>query len=190
MQYRRFGRLEWEGSVLGFGCARFPSLENDPRNIDKPATIRMLHYAIDHGVNYLDTGYDYWGGHSERVIGKALQGGYRDKVWVATKLPCWLVETLEDFDRFLNEQLERLQTDHIDVYLLHRLNTLEQSWPKMRDLGVFEWAEGAIADGRIGCLGFSFHDCDRCLPRDCRRLRRVGHVPDPVQLHGRREPGR
>jgi predicted aldo/keto reductase-like oxidoreductase len=158
MQYRKFGQLDWKGSALGFGSARFPSLENDPRNIDKPATIGMLHYAIDHGVNYLDTAYPYHGGNSERVIGKALQGGYRDKVWVATKLPCWLVETPEDFDRFLNEQLERLQTDHIDVYLLHRLNTLEQSWPKMRDLGVFEWAEGAIADGRIGCLGFSFHD--------------------------------
>ena len=118
----------------------------------------MLRYAIDHGVNYLDTAYDYRGGNSERVVGKALQGGYRDKVRLATKLPCVQVKTAEDFDKFLNEELKRLDTDHVDVYLLHRLNTFEQSWPNMRDLGVFEWAEGAIADGRMGCLGFSFHD--------------------------------
>jgi predicted aldo/keto reductase-like oxidoreductase len=97
MQYRTFGQLDWRGSVLGFGSARFPSLENDRRSIDEPATIEMLRYAIDHGVNYVDTAYDYRRGHSERVIGKALQGEYRDKVWVATKLPCWLVEIAEDF---------------------------------------------------------------------------------------------
>ena len=117
----------------------------------------MLHYAIDHGVNYLDTAYPYHGGNSERFLSRALKGGYRDKVKLATKLFPPLVETAEDFDKLLNEQLERLQTDHIEFYLLHGLRS-HNRWPKVRDLGVFEWAEGAIADGRIGHLGFSFHD--------------------------------
>ncbi|MGC8788271.1 MAG: aldo/keto reductase, partial [Anaerolineae bacterium] len=93
---------------------------------------------------------------SEPFLGRALQGGYRAKIRLATKLPCWLVQSASDFDRYLNEQLQRLQTDHIDFYLLHSLNKAE--WTKVRDLGVLSWAEKAIADGRIGYLGFSFHD--------------------------------
>jgi len=135
---------------------RFPIKNKEHASIDEPEATRMLHYAIDHGVNYLDTAYPYHGGNSELVVGRALKGGYREKVKLATKLPCWKVEAAEDFDRFLNEQLEKLQTDHIDFYLLHSLG--EKSWRKMRDLGALKWAEGAIADGRIGCLGFSFHD--------------------------------
>jgi predicted aldo/keto reductase-like oxidoreductase len=156
MRYRKFGKLDWEVSALGFGCMRFPIKGEEHSNIDEPEATRMLHYAINHGVNYLDTAYPYHGGNSELVVGRALRGGYREKVKLATKLPCWKVEVWEDFDRFLNEQIEKLQTDRIDFYLLHSLN--EKSWPKMRDLGVLKWAEGAIADGRIGHLGFSFHD--------------------------------
>jgi predicted aldo/keto reductase-like oxidoreductase len=158
VQYRTFGKLGWSVSALGFGCARFPVVEDEYTDVDEAEAIRMLHYAIDHGVNYLDTAYNYHGGNSERVVGVALQGAYRDKVKVATKLPCWLVNTLEDCDRLLDEQLERLQMDHIDLYLLHGLNGHPTSWHKMRDLGVIEWAEGAQADGRVGHLGFSFHD--------------------------------
>ena len=90
------------------------------------------------------------------LVGKALQNGYREKVKLATKLPSWLVESPHDFDRFLDEQLEKLQTDHIDFYLLHALNSTY--WPKLKDWDVLNWAEGAIADGRIQHLGFSFHD--------------------------------
>lgn len=116
----------------------------------------MLYYAIDHGVNYLDTAYPYHGGNSEKFLGRMLKGGYREKVRLATKLPSWLIESPKDFDRYLNEQLERLQTEHIDFYLLHGLN--RERWHKLRDLDVLRWAEGAMDDGRIGHLGFSFHD--------------------------------
>jgi predicted aldo/keto reductase-like oxidoreductase len=156
MKYRKFGKLDWQVSALGFGCMRLPTIEDDSAKIDEPEATRMLHYAIDHGVNYVDTAYPYHGGNSERFVGRALQGGYREKVKLATKLPCWLVEGAGDFDKLLSEQLEKLQTDHVDFYLLHGLN--ENRWPKMRDLGVIEWAEKMIADGRIRYLGFSFHD--------------------------------
>ncbi len=155
MQYRRFGKLDWEGSVLGFGAMRLPLTDSDPANVDEAESSRMLRYAIDHGVNYVDTAYGYHAGRSESIVGRALLGGYREKVKLATKLPVHLVESVSDFDRFLNEQLERLQTK-IDFYLLHGLN--KHSWSKVRDLGVLSWAEGAMADGRFDHLGFSFHD--------------------------------
>jgi predicted aldo/keto reductase-like oxidoreductase len=115
-----------------------------------------VHYAIDHGVNYVDSAYGYHRSTSESFLGKALKGGYRERVKVATKLPCWLVKEPADFDKYLNVQLARLDDDHIDFYLLHSLG--QEHWPTVRDHGVFDWAERAMADGRIGHLGFSFHD--------------------------------
>ncbi len=156
MQYRKFGKLDWEVSALGFGAMRMPTLDGNSANIDEPEATRMLQYAIDQGVNYVDTAYPYHGGQSEILVGKALQGGYREKVKLATKMPSWLINETADFDKYLNEQLEKLQTDHIDFYLLHGLNA--DRWPKLNNLGVLDWAEKAIADGRIGYLGFSFHD--------------------------------
>lgn len=156
MQYRKFGKLNFKVSALGFGTMRMPILDKDSSKINEPEATRILRYAIDQGVNYVDTAYRYHMGNSEPFVGRALQDGYREKVNLATKLPCWLVEQPEDFDRFLNEQLERLQTDHIDFYLLHSLN--KKHWTKIHELGVLDWLKKAKASGHIRYAGFSFHD--------------------------------
>ncbi|MBN1888103.1 MAG: aldo/keto reductase [Thermoflexales bacterium] len=153
MQYKRFGQLDFQVSALGFGAMRLPTKDN---KIDEVEATQMLHYAIDQGVNYVDTAYPYHEGAGEAFVGRALKGGYREKVKLATKLPSWEIQAASDFDKYLNIQLERLQTDHIDFYLLHALN--KDRWAKLRDLGVREWAPKAIASGRFRYLGFSFHD--------------------------------
>jgi predicted aldo/keto reductase-like oxidoreductase len=156
MKYRKFGSLDWQASVLGFGAMRLPVVGKDASRVDEPEAIKMIRHAVDQGVNYIDTAYTYHENKGEIVVGKALQNGYRKKVKLATKLPSWLVEKPDDFDRFLGEQLDKLQTDHIDFYLLHALNSTY--WPRLRDWKVLNRAEDAIADGRIYHLGFSFHD--------------------------------
>ncbi len=156
MQYRRFGPLDWEVSALGFGAMRLPVIDNTPSRIDEPEAIRMIRHAIDQGVNYVDTAYPYHGGMSEPLVGRALGDGYREKVRLASKSPAWLIQKPEDFHRYLDEQLERLKTDHIDFYMLHAMN--KRRWPPLRDMGITGEGEKAIADGRIGCFGFSFHD--------------------------------
>jgi predicted aldo/keto reductase-like oxidoreductase len=153
MQYHRFGKLDFQGSALGFGAMRLPTVDG---KIDEAEASKMIRYAIDHGVNYVDTAYPYHEGTGEAFVGRALKGSYREKVKLATKLPSWEVQTADDFDKYLNIQLERLQLDYVDFYLLHSLN--KDHWPKLRDLGVLEWAEKAIASGRFRYLGFSFHD--------------------------------
>jgi len=156
MNYRKFGSMDWEVSALGFGCMRFPIIGGNSSQIEEKAAAEMLYLAIDQGLNYVDTAYPYHGGQSESFLGKTLQGAYRDKVKLATKLPSWKIEKTRDFDFYLNEQLERLQTDQIDCYLLHTLD--KKSWTKIESLGVLNWTEKARADGRIKHLGFSFHD--------------------------------
>jgi predicted aldo/keto reductase-like oxidoreductase len=156
MQYRAFGRLDWKPSALGFGVMRLPLIDGDPGKIDEGKATRLVRYAIDHGVNYVDTAWPYHREQSERFLGRALKDGYRARVKLATKQPCWLVKERGDFDRHLDEQRKRLETETIDFYLLHALDAAR--WRQVRDLGVLEWAEKAMADGRIGHLGFSFHD--------------------------------
>ncbi len=139
-------------SILGFGCMRLPG--RTPR-IDEPRAMAMVRGAIDRGVNYIDTAVPYHAGQSEPFVGRVLADGYRERVKLATKLPPWKVETREDMDRILGEQLEKLRTDHIDYYLVHALNA--KSWEKMVGLGVTDFLEKALADGRILNAGFSFH---------------------------------
>jgi uncharacterized protein len=162
MLYRDFGKTGERVSILGFGCMRLPVVDGRRDCIDVPLATEMLHSAIDHGVNYVDTAYPYHGssfdrpGESEGFVGGALTGGRREEVLVATKLPPWTVESRADMDRVLAGQLERLRTDHIDCYLLHGLSAT--TWTKLLELGALEFMDEAKADGRIRYAGFSFHD--------------------------------
>jgi len=158
MQFRKFGKLDWQVSVLGFGCMRLPTPDGSiiSGDIIEEEAIRMIRYAIEQGVNYVDSAYPYHIGKSEIVLGKALKDGYRERVKLATKSPVWALQKAEDFDTYLNEQLERLQEDHIDFYLFHGLGT--QRWKNILDLDILSKAESAVRDGRIGNIGFSFHD--------------------------------
>ncbi|MEG6586771.1 aldo/keto reductase [Dendrosporobacter sp. 1207_IL3150] len=162
MLYRKFGKTNEEVSVLGFGCMRLPIIDGDPTHIDEDKAITMMRYAIDAGVNYVDTAYPYHGtgftkgGESEPFVAKALKDGYRDRVKLATKLPSWLIKTRSDMDKYLNEQLERLETDKIDFYLVHSLN--KGVWTTLKEADFGGFLDQAIKDGRIGYAGFSFHD--------------------------------
>jgi len=156
MQYRTFGSLTWKPSALGFGAMRLPVINGNAALIDEPEATRMIRYAIDHGVNYVDTAYRYHQQTSEVFLGRALQNGYRQRIKLASKLPLNLVHTTQDFYRLFYEELERLQTDYIDFYLFHGLR--EKSWQKVLELRLIEQAEDAIAKGLIHYLGFSFHD--------------------------------
>ena len=147
-----------EFSVLGFGCMRLP-MQNG--QVDEAAASRMMHTAIDKGVNYVDTAWPYHGGQGESVVGRLLGGGLRDKVTLATKLPSWLVKTREDMDTFLEKQLVSLRTDHIDVYLLHSLSA--DRWENMVKLGALNFMEKARAAGKIRYIAFSFHDGLDCF---------------------------
>ncbi|OOM14297.1 aldo/keto reductase [Clostridium saccharobutylicum] len=162
MLYRTLGKTNEKVSNLGFGCMRLPIIDGDVSKIDEKKAIEMIHHSIDEGINYIDTAYPYHGtgmargGESEPFLGRALKDGYREKVNLATKLPSWLIKTRKDMDKYLNEQLERLQTDKIDFYLVHALN--KGVWGNLKKLGIDEFLNSAIKDGRIRYAGFSFHD--------------------------------
>lgn len=156
MKYRGFGKLNWKVSALGFGAMRLPIIGGDAAKIDEPEAIGMIRYAIDHGVNYIDTAYPYHRGNSETLVGKALQDGYREKAKLATKMPTWLVNSQQDMSKYLDEQLARLKDACVDFYLLHGLN--KERWQKLKDLEVLKWAEKKMDEGKIEHIGFSFHD--------------------------------
>ncbi len=156
MRYRSFGKLGWQVSALGFGAMRLPIIGGDAAKIDEPRAAEMLRYAIDHGVNYVDTAYPYHRGQSEIFLGKILQGDLRKRVKLATKMPTWLIKSQDDMERCFKEQLTRLKTNFVDFYLLHGLD--KEGWQKLSDLKVLEWEEKKVEEGKIGALGFSFHD--------------------------------
>ena len=152
MLYRKMPKNGDMLSILGFGCMRLP-VKNG--KIDEDRAIRQIRYAIDKGVNYVDTAWPYHGGASESLLGKALKGGYRDRVKVATKLPSWLIKRREDMDRYLAAQLGKLDIDRIDYYLLHALDGAV--WDALEGFGVIDFLQQAKEDGRIINAGFSFH---------------------------------
>ena len=153
MENRKFGNTGLNPSILGFGMMRLQ--KRDDGSIDEQWAIETLRKAIDNGLTYVDTAYVY--PDSERVTGLCLADGYREKVTLATKMPVSMLKCEEDFDRILDEELERLQTDHIDVYLLHALN--RKFWDNyVVKFDVLASAERAKAAGKIKHLGFSFHD--------------------------------
>ena len=157
MKTRNFKKLGIETSVFGMGCMRLPLGESGkPEDIDESEAINMIRYAIDNGVTYIDTAYPYHNGKSEVVVGKALKDGYREKTKLATKSPAWLIKEYEDFEKYLDEQLERLQTDYVDFYLLHAMS--KERWEKMKELNAIGFLQEMKEKGKIKYCGFSFHD--------------------------------
>jgi predicted aldo/keto reductase-like oxidoreductase len=162
MRYRKIGRTGESASMLGFGCMRFPTIEGKAHKIDEKKAAAMVRYAVSHGVDYFDTAYPYHKsnrspkGKSETFLGRALKEYPREDIKIATKLPSWLVKSRRDMDVYLDDQLLRLRTDHLDFYLLHGLN--KESWANLTKHDVSDFLDGALSDGRISFAGFSFHD--------------------------------
>jgi len=156
MQQVKFPTFGIDVSRFGMGCMRFPKTSDNKGKpiIDEAESIKMIRYAIGNGVNYFDTAYAYEG--SEKILGKALSGGLRQKVIIATKSPVFKIEKSEEFEKYLTEELESLQTGYIDFYLLHCLN--KKSWDKVKKFGLLEKLDRAKKDGKIKYTGFSFHD--------------------------------
>lgn len=155
MKYRELGALNWDVSALGFGCMRLPS-KGIFRRVDWDESIKLIRYGIDQGINYIDTAWMYHLGASEKIIGKALLDGYREKVFLVTKLPTFMVRETEDFDKYLNKQLKSLQTDYLDAYLFHLLN--RGQFLKLEKFDLINKMEEAKESGLIKHIGFSFHD--------------------------------
>ncbi len=139
-------------SVLGFGCMRFP---RSVGKIDMAETEREILTAIQEGVNYFDTAYIYPG--SEAALGEILaKNDLREKVYIATKLPHYLVRSADGPEKIFAEELKRLQTDYVDYYLMHMLADVD-TWERMKGLGIVEWLEEKKASGVIRQVGFSYH---------------------------------
>lgn len=151
MLYREIGKTGDKVSVLGYGCMRFPKKDG---KIDEARTEKQVISAIEQGVNYFDTAYIY--PNSESTLGKILAKGYRDKVMIATKMPLPIIYSLKDMQTILDAQLKRLQTDHIDYYLMHSVMSWE-GWQRMKQIGIETFLEKAKQAGKIGRISFSFH---------------------------------
>jgi hypothetical protein len=155
MQYRTMGKLGIRSSVFGLGCMRFNGAPSGDSIIDEEKAVSLIRQAIDGGVTYLDTAYIYLDKTSETVLGKALQDGYRDKVTIATKVPSEAVHNRAEMEALLDEELRKLQTDHIDFYLMHGIQ--KEKWEYFKSIGAREFFEDMIRAGKIRYKCFSFH---------------------------------
>ena len=154
MLYRNFQTTGDKVSLLGLGAMRFPMTKDG--KVDEAESIRMIRHAIDSGINYVDTAYTYHGGTSEVIVGKALKDGYRERTFIADKLPIWLVKEEADVRKFFDEQIQRLDVNCIDMYLIHCID--KDGWEVTKKCRVIEILEELKAEGKIGRIGFSFHD--------------------------------
>jgi len=155
MKYRNFGKLGIQGSAFGLGCMRFNGAASGDSIIDEQKAIRLIRRAIDGGVTYLDTAYVYLDRTSETVLGKALRDGYRDRVTIATKMPMEYVHNRAEMEALLDEELKKLQTDHIDFYLMHGIN--REKWEYFKSIGAPEFFDDMKKAGKIRYKCFSFH---------------------------------
>ncbi|MBQ8537324.1 MAG: aldo/keto reductase [Clostridia bacterium] len=151
---KRFPGTDITASHLGLGAMRLPKQADG--SLDEKEAIALIREAVDGGITYVDTAYPYHDGHSEEVVGRALKDGYRKKVTLVTKLPIWKVESRQDMDQVLEEQLRKLQVDYVDFYLLHAMSA--DRLEKMRKLDYQRFLEDKIKEGKIRYPGFSFHD--------------------------------
>ena len=155
MKYRKFKKIEMPASIFGLGCMRFNGKATGDSVIDEDKAISLIRQAIDGGVNYMDTAYVYLDKTSETVLGKALKDGYRDKVTIATKMPIEHVHSYEDMENLLATELGKLQTDHIDFYLMHGIN--KEKWLKFKEIGADKFFIEKQKEGKIKYKCFSFH---------------------------------
>ena len=162
MRYRTFGKTGEKVSVLGFGTMRLPIVSGDYGKIDEAAAMGLMRHAADRGLNYIDTSWPYHstsqtdGGASEPFVGKAVKAIGRDKVYIATKLPIWAVQSRADMDKYLDAQLQRLQTNYVDFYLVHSIR--KAPWENMVRLDLHDFLDKARQSGKVRHVGFSFHD--------------------------------
>lgn len=161
MLYNELGKTKLEVSRLGFGTMRLPTKGSNDK-IDEDEASKMLTYGIENGINLIDTAYPYHSkglegsGNSERFLGEFLkENSYREDIILSTKSPSWAIEREEDFEMYLDEQLKKLQTDYIDIYLLHSLTVPD--WYKVKDLNVLDFLDDCLSSGRVKHVGFSSH---------------------------------
>ncbi len=155
MKYRNFGKLGIQGSAFGLGCMRFNGAASGDSTVDEEKAISLIRRAIDGGVTYIDTAYVYLDKTSEIIVGKALQDGYRDRVTIATKVLADLVHNREEMEAVLDEELKKLQTDHIDFYLMHAIN--KEKWEYFKSIGAPRFFDDMKKAGKIRYKCFSFH---------------------------------
>ena len=155
MKYREMGKLGIRASAFGLGCMRFNGTASGDSIIDEEKAIGLIRQAIDGGVTYIDTAYVYLDKTSEIVLGKALRDGYREKVTIATKMPKEYVHNREEMQELLDSELKKLQTDHIDFYLMHGIN--REKWEYFKSIGAPAFFDDMKREGKIRYKCFSFH---------------------------------